>query len=119
MIILLDKNIDPNISSILFTNDGAEYDQFFWNLNENTTVLVDNINFKISVVASNMSVSFSNADAMNLYLDQFKMVSKARNIFSEGSIELDPYYDKPKTGEIVSHTYTNTDIEKDLIEGIK
>ena len=52
------------------------------------------------------------------YIEQFKALHPMRNPFKNG-VNPDPYYDRPKSGEIVNHSYSLTDIEKDLINGVK
>lgn len=116
MTILLDKSIDPNIKDILFTNDASTYEQYYWNLNENTSIAIDHINFKIAITASNAVISFNSYDTMIPYINQYKLLHPIIDIITNGLYN-DPYYDKVQTGNIIKHEYTNTDIEQDLLKG--
>lgn len=116
MTVLLDKNTNPNITQIFFTNDSSEYDILYWDMSENNTMVVDTVNFKLGLTAVNCTVSFSSYEAMVPYIDQYNILLKPTNINLNG-LRPDPYYDHPKTGNIISHTYTTTDVEKDLLKG--
>jgi hypothetical protein len=114
MVIVFDKNIDPGIISCVSNDVVGE--KLYLQSETHHAWTVDETNFRIRMGADDSTVNFSSKDAMTPYLDQFMALTRRTNPYSDG-IRQDPYYDKPKTGEIVPHTYVHTDIERTLIEG--
>jgi len=114
MIILFDRAIDANITEIV-TNDEIST-AFYWRYDlSNWTV--NRTGFTISMGADGTKISFNSLAAMQPYIAQFEALYP--DIYSpKNGVKTDPHYDRmPPSGEIVPHTYVNTDIEKDLING--
>ena len=114
MIIIFDKNEDPNVLSV--TSGDVTGEIFYWHSESGNAWTVDKTTFKIRSGADDATVNFSSAEAMEPYLEQLFALNSLHNPVVDG-VNLDGHYDHPKTGEIVSHTYIDTDIEKDLIDG--
>lgn len=114
MVIIFDKNVDPGITSVI--SGDVTGDIFYWQSETAHGWLIDQTNFKIRMGADDSTINFENAAAMQPYIDQFVALSAMYNPSVDG-VNSDPFYDKPKTGKIETHTYVDTDIEKDLIEG--
>jgi hypothetical protein len=117
MVIVFDKNIDPNITKVE-TND-EEGTAFYWTFDLSNWMVNSGVNgtYTISMGADGTKITFTNQAAMQPYIAQFKALYP--DIHSPyTSVTNDPHYDRmPPSGQIVPHTYVNTDIEKDLIEG--
>lgn len=116
MVINFNKNIDTNIQSIKVS--GGDYEivnvvtggTMGWTIDADTNTIA-------FIGSTDVQVSFNNADNLQLYVDQIEAAtSKPWNPFSQG-LATDPHYDKIPTGNIVPHTYVNTDIEQDAING--
>lgn len=116
MVIVFDKNFDSNISSIISSNIDA--DILFFQSETNHAWTIDTKSYNIRMGADDVTVAFNNYESMVPYIEQFKALHPMRNPFKNG-VNPDPYYDRPKSGEIVNHSYSLTDIEKDLINGVK
>ena len=114
MVIVFNKNTDSNISSI----DCGEMtaDVFKWNVAGAASHIMDTSNFKIKIGAIDTIVTFASLEAMMIYIDQFDVYLTLINPKEDG-ISNDPYYDKVNTGSVQSHTYIDTNIEQDLING--
>lgn len=114
MVILFDKNVDQSITAI--RSGDVDGDKFYFHYETTHGWVIDSLNFIIRVGADDTYIQFISLDAMIPYINQYEILSvRIVNPFTDG-IRTDPYYDKPKTGNIVSHTYTNTDVEKELIQ---
>ena len=114
MVIVFDKVADTNITEVK-TGDQVGT-QFYWKY-DGSNWMVDETTFTISMGADATKITFNGLSAMTPYVDQFKALNSAlHNPFVDG-INDDPHYDKPNSGEIVPHTYEDTDIEQDLIDG--
>lgn len=114
MVIVFDKNVDNNITSV--QSGDIIGNVFYWQSETAHGWLIDETNAKIRMGADDTTINFTNKEAMKPYIDQFIALSSLHNPVTSG-VNNDAFYDLPKTGTIVSHTYTNTDIEKDLIQG--
>ncbi len=114
MVIIFDKAIDSNISSVVSGDITGE--AFYWQSETSHGWLIDSTNFKIRVGADDTTINFASAEAMTPYIEQFLAPDPGKNPVRDG-INTDPFYDLPKTGTIQSHTYEDTDIEQDLING--
>lgn len=115
MIILFDKDIDSNITSIL-SND-VECTRFYWN-DTTSNWGVDLTGFHITMGADATVITFNSAEALQPYIDQFLSIDEGISPIND--FVPNPDYvrgDKSSNGQIVPHTYVDTDIEKDLIEG--
>ena len=115
MIILFDKNTDPNIAEI--SSGDVNGDKFYWNVRADNGWVWDSTSFKFRVGGADADITFHNAGGFEPYFQQYmEIVAKVVNPavkFNE-----DPYYDRTKTGEIVPHTYdTTSDIEQEYIAG--
>lgn len=114
MVIVFNKTVDTNITEVI-TGDQAGT-QFYWKY-DGSNWMVDETTFTISMGADATKITFSSLAAMEPYVLQYKALNAAlHNPFVDGIID-DPHYDKPKSGEIVPHTYVSTDIEKELKGG--
>lgn len=114
MIIAFDKNLDANIQSVVSGDITGEI--FYWQSETANGWLIDNTNFKIRLGADDTTINFTSAAAMLPYITQMTSMGTIHNPVIDG-INLDPFYDNPKTGTIQPHTYVDTDIEQDLIDG--
>lgn len=114
MVIVFDKNVDSNITSV--ESGDVIGDIFYWQSETAHGWLIDPTNFKIRMGADDTTINFANVASMQPYIQQFLAISTTVNPAVD-DIRDDPFYDKPKTGEIVSHTYEDTDIEKEWING--
>jgi len=64
---------------------------------------------------TDVQITFNSASSLELYSKQIELAtSTPYNPYTHGLAE-DPHYDKIPTGQIQTHTYTDTDIEQDLI----
>jgi len=114
LVIIFDKNKDSGISVI--DCGGLTADMFKWDIEGASSHIIDNVNFKIKIGAIDTTVTFSSAEAMLPYIESFDNYNTLVDVFSDG-VPTDPFYDKVPSGNIQSHSYIDTDIEKDLIEG--
>ena len=114
MVINFDKNIDSSITSIIVS--GVEYEllnvitagSMGWTIDNDSNIIT-------FLGTTDVQVTFNSPTALKLYSDQFELAtSTPYNPFVSG-LQTDPHYDSPKTGSIQSHTYIDTDIEKELI----
>jgi hypothetical protein len=117
MVIVFDTRTTPNITEILW--DGTPVTVFNWSVTDDSTSAFDYEGFRIIVGATGVQVKFDSAEALEPYHNQYHMyISGAFNPVIDG-YKVDPAYDHAPdpTGKIIPHTYENTDIEKDLIDG--
>lgn len=115
MIILFDKNTDPNIAEI--SSGDVNGDKFYWNVRADNGWVWDITNFKFRAGGSDANVVFHNAEGFEPYFQQY-MGIVAKVVNPAVKFNEDPYYDRTKTGEIVPHTYdTTSDIEQEYIAG--
>ena len=114
MVIIFDKDVDSNIDSI--ESSGIAGNIFYWQSETANGWLIDKDNFKIRIGGDDVNINFGSLESMEIYISQFLALDQGRNPIVDG-INNDPHYDLPKTGTIQSHTYVDTDIEKDLING--
>jgi len=117
MVITFDKNIDPNITKILVAGDN-EYEMINVVTSGSMGWIVDRDSYTLTFIGStDVQIVFNNLDNLHIYSKQMELAtSTPYNPFANG-INPDPHYDNPKSGEIQPHTYTDTDIEQDLING--
>ena len=116
MVINFDKNVDSNIKSIKAAGMDCERvnvvtsGSMGWVVDEDTNTLT-------FIGSTDVQVVFKDLDSMKLYIKQIEYdLGFPYNPFVKG-IDKDPHYDKIPTGHIVPHTYTSTDVEKDLQDG--
>jgi hypothetical protein len=115
MIILFNKATNPDILSIEIGTFVA--DQYYWTTRGGNYWCVDETNNKIICGGETTAISFRTKDSMKPYIDQLLATDPTIVDPAINPINTDPYLDKPKTGSIVSHTYINTDVEKELVDG--
>ena len=117
MIITFDKSKDSNIDSVV--SGDITGDIFYWQSETASGWLIDNTNFKIRLGADDTTINFTSAASMIPYITQMTSMGTIHIPTEEqDGINTDTYYDKfPPTGIINSHTYVDTDIEQDLIDG--
>jgi len=113
MVIVFDKNVDDNITSV--ESGDIVGDIFYWQSETAHGWLIDRTNFKIRMGADDTTINFENEEGMEPYIEQFVSMSALINP-SEG-INEDPFYDKVGTGDIAEHTYEDTDVEQEWIDG--
>ncbi len=114
MTILFDKNQDSGITTI--DCGGMDADVFKWDVEGASSHIMNTTNFKIKIGAIDTTVTFDSLAAMEPYIQSFDSYNLLQDPFNNG-VNTDPFYDKIPSGEIQSHTYVDTDIEKDLING--
>jgi len=115
MLIIFDKNVDPNILSVISGDVIGE--MLVWSTESGNALTVDKTNYHIRSGADDATVHFANAESMEPYLNQVFAINGRHNPIADG-VDYDGHYDRPKTGQIVSHTYIDTDVEQDLIDGL-
>lgn len=114
MVIIFDKNVDANITSVESGDVIGEI--FYWQSETAHGWTIDRTNFKIRMGADDATINFANSEGMQPYIDQFIAMSSMYNPAVDG-VNTDPFYDKPKTGQIEEHTYVDTDIEQEWKDG--
>lgn len=115
MVVVFDTRTTPHLTGIDY--GGTSVTVFNWSMTDDSTCAFDYEGFRIIVGATGVQVKFDSAEALEPYYNQYHMyVSGAFNPVTDG-YRTDPHNDHIPTGNIVSHTYENTDIEKDLING--
>jgi hypothetical protein len=116
MVINIDKTIDNNIVSI--TANGLDCEKINIVTTGSMGWVIDDDQHVLTMIGSaDVQVKFKSAEAMDIYLKQIEYdLGFPYNPFVKG-INKDPHYDKVPTGNIVPHTYSTTDVEKDLLEG--
>jgi len=114
MTIVFDKNLDSNILEL--NVNGITGDLFKWNIAMASSYVVDSVNFKISIGAIGAVITFKSLEAMTPYIASIDNYNTLFNPISNG-ILTDPFYDKIPSGAIQSHSYVDTNIEQDLIDG--
>ena len=115
MVIVFDKRSTPNLIDIDY--DGTSVTTFNWSVTDDSTCAFDYDGFRIIVGATGVQVKFDSAEALEPYYNQYHMyISGAFNPVTDG-YKVDPHYDHIPTGGIQPHSYVNTDVEKDLING--
>jgi len=117
MVINFDKNIDPNITKILVAGDN-EYEMVNVVTSGSMGWTVDRDTFTLTFLGTtDVQIIFNNLDNLQIYSHQIEFAtSTPYNPYASG-INTDPHYDNPKSGGIQSHSYVDTDIEQDLING--
>lgn len=115
MVINFDKRIDDKIKNIRVNGeDGFEMvnvvteGSMGWTVDDDTHTIT-------FLGSTDVQITFEDDEQLDLYLQQFIYASgQPYNPYTQG-LNNDPHYDKIPTGEIVPHTYTNTDVEQDLL----
>lgn len=119
MLIVFDKNTDTNIVSIISGDDttGQPFNatQYYWSAESGNCILSDEVNFKLRVGNDDVVITFNSVEAMKPYIEQLFIVFATLAYPGTKGVIRDMYNDKPKTGAIVQHEYTFTDIEKTLL----
>jgi len=117
MIITFDKSIDPNISSV--ESGDVVGDIFYWQSETANGWLIDNTNFKIRLGADDTTINFTSADSMLPYIEQMTLMGNLHiPTEDQDGLNTNPFNDKiGNTGNINGHTYVDTDIEQDYIDG--
>lgn len=108
MIIVFDKNTDPNIDKII--SGSVEGDIFYWNEMADNGWVWDSVNFRVRVGGADTDIYFKNANGLEPYLRQFS-IARVQVINPFKGVNEDPFYDMPMSGTLVSHSYTYTDVE--------
>jgi hypothetical protein len=116
MIIIFDRDIDPNIVSIMAS--GKDCNKYIYlGKSGNGWGIDDKTGFTISIGAETVIFTFANGESMQPYIHQL-LESVPTSVYPSLQLNHDMFYDRPQTGEIVSHTYdVDGDIEKELING--
>lgn len=112
MIIAFDKRVDSNIVSIT-GDDATDGDVFYWSSQTSGGWVINYRTGRIRIGNDGVTIDFSSGEAIKPYIEQ-REILMAHNIhYPSVKINRDPYYDLPKTGSIISHQYTYTDVEHD------
>lgn len=114
MVIIFNKSVDSNIMTIDCGNMSA--DIFNWAISASTSHVIDSLNFKLKAGATDVTVTFNSLEAMAPYIESFRQFHTLNNPITNGVI-INPGYARFESGTINSHTYANTDIEQELIDG--
>jgi len=116
MVINFDKDLDPNIESIKTSNIEFEMinvvttGSMGWSIDRDNNILT-------FLGTTDIKISFSSLDSLHIYSTQMELAtSNPYNPYVSGLAE-DPHYDKIPTGKIMNHTYEDTNVEQDLING--
>lgn len=114
MIIIFNKSVDSNIISI--DCDGMDGDIFNWAIDAASSHIIDSTNFKLKAGATDVTVTFNSLIAMKPYIDTFNHYHTLSDPITNGVIT-NPGYGQFESGTINPHTYVDTNIEQDLING--
>lgn len=114
MVIIFDKSVDANITTI--DCGGMDADIFNWAIEAASSHIIDSINFKLKAGATDVTVTFSSLEAMNPYTESFNTYHTMNNPITSGVIT-NAGYGQFESGVINTHTYIDTDVEQDLING--
>ena len=118
MVIVFDMRTTPHLIDIDY--GGTSVTTFNWSVTDDSTCAFDyDDEYRIIIGATGVQVKFDSPEALEPYYNQYHMyISGAFNPVTDG-YKVDPAYDTAPdpSGQIIPHTYENTDIEKDLING--
>lgn len=117
MVVVFDTRKNDKITSIKWNSEDITL--LNWSVTDDSTCAFDFANKRIIVGQSGIEVLFNDTNAMQAFVDQYYIYIPGAFDPSIDGIKPDPKNDRmpDPTGTIVSHTYTNTDIEKTLIQG--
>lgn len=118
MIIIFDKNVDTNIefirSSDPASGDLIEGTVYFWPSESGNSLIFDEVNGKMKCGNDDLIIQWKTPGAMKPYMDQVIQIF-SKKLYPSVKVDTNVYQDKPVSGEIVSHSYHTTDIEKGII----
>lgn len=122
MVIKFDKTQNDKIKKIvLYSYANKELDEIHWDSETNGGWGIDFQNYNIILSTLNTLIEFEDADSMQPYINQYY---KLKQFIVEPAVEgvnENPNYARElgllEDGEIVSHTYEDTDVEKSLQNG--
>ena len=113
MMIIYDKNIDTNIVEMTFGD--KPIDRIYWSHHSFNSMTCNTETFTIYFPHEDTMVKFNSYESMIPYINQYLILDPTHVYPGVNGIMTNPYHDKPKTGDIISHSYTLTDVEKGIL----